>query len=142
MGISLSFFDSAVDLDKYLDQQLADAKALLVSHGRRIEEARRNFEGPRAGEKAKEKKKDPNSSKKGGAKQMDLDNFKLLANPSPEYEMNLLDEAILTIQDKISSLEKAKRQIVPRLKDTYNIVAIFDDGIPTAFMYHDQLKSG
>jgi hypothetical protein len=141
MGISLSFFDSPADLVKYIDQELAETNDLLLSHTRKLEGARKKFDAAKREEASKNSK----ASKPGflgNAKQLsDIKDFKVLANPSPDYELNLLDEAIKTAQEKIGTLEKAKKQVIPALRNSLKITAIFDNQVLIAFMYHDESKN-
>lgn len=127
MGISLRFFDSPSDLVKYVDQQLAETRDLVLSHTGKLEEARRKFDT-----------KKQNASKQSARQVSDIGGFRMLANPSPDYELSLLDEAIKTAHEKIEALEKGKKLVIPALRNSAKITAIFDNEVLTAFMYHDE----
>ena len=132
MGIIISFFESKEDLSKYIEQQLTEAKNTLLSHSRRLSEAQKRFD-LEGGEQASKKKRE----KLNDTKQSDIAGFKVLINPTANYELNLLDEATKSLQEKIEVLERVRDQFLPNLKDG-KISAIFDDGIPTAFMHYTE----
>lgn len=141
MGISLSFFDSTADLIKYIDQELTETKGLLLSHTRKVEEARKRFDAAKKEETSKNSKAS-RSGLLGNTKQLsDIKDFKVLVDPSPDYELNLLDEAIKTAQEKIEALEKAKKEVIPVLRNSTTITAIFDNEVLIAFMYHSSPKN-
>jgi hypothetical protein len=130
MGIIISFFESREDLSKYVEQQLAEAKNTLLSHSRRLSEAQKRFDLEGGGQDGKKKREKQNDTK-----QSDIAGFKVLINPTANYELNLLDEATKSVQEKIEVLERVRNQFLPNLKNG-KISAIFDDGIPTAFMHY------
>lgn len=124
MGITVSFFSSAQELSGFLQQQLAETKSLSLSLSKTISQARKEFDSSGT-----------DSKSKAGTRQTEMEGFRVLENPAASYELNLLDEAIKSAQDKIEVLERAGR-LIPKLKDSAKIAAIFDDGVPTAFMYY------
>ena len=130
MGIIISFFESKEDLSKYIEQQLTEAKNTLLSHSRRLSEAQKRFDLEGRGQDSKKKREKQNDTK-----QSDIAGFKVLINPTANYELNLLDEATKSVQEKIEVLERVRNQFLPNLKNG-KISAIFDDGIPTAFMHY------
>jgi hypothetical protein len=130
MGIIISFFESREDLSRYIEQQLSEAKNTLLSHSRRLSEAQKRFDLEGGGQDSKKKREKQNDTK-----QSDIGGFKVLINPTANYELNLLDEATKSVQEKIEVLEKVRNQFLPNLKNG-KISAIFDDGIPTAFMHY------
>jgi hypothetical protein len=119
MGIIVYFFDSPKDLGSYVEQQLKEARGLILSHSHRLEEARKKFD----------------SRTKGGTKsrQSEVAGFRVLVNPTADYELQILDEAVKSTQEKIEVLERVRKELIPSLKET-RVTAILDDGIPTAFM--------
>jgi hypothetical protein len=60
--------------------------------------------------------------------------FKVLTNPTPLYELNVLDEVVGFTQDKIDALERTKNELLPTLQDKRKIAVISYDGTPEAFM--------
>lgn len=130
MGIIISFFESTEDLSKYVELQLAEAKNTLLSHSSRVSEAQKRLEQSGVGNGGKKKHGIQSDTKK-----TEIAGFKVLINPTANYELNLLDEAIRSAQQKIEVLERVTKQLLPSLKNG-RIAAILDDGIPTAFMHY------
>jgi hypothetical protein len=130
MGIIISFFESREELSKYVEQQLAEAKNTMLSHSRRLSEAQKRYDLEGGGQESKKKRE-----KQDNTKQSDIAGFKVLINPTANYELNLLDEATKSVQEKIEVLDRIRNQFLPSLKNG-KIAAILDDGIPTAFMHY------
>lgn len=130
MGIIISFFESTEDLSRYVELQLAEAKNTLLSHSSRVSEAQTRLEQSGVGNDGKKKHAIQSDTKK-----TEIAGFKVLINPTANYELNLLDEAIRSAQQKIEVLERVTKQLLPSLKNG-RIAAILDDGIPTAFMHY------
>ena len=70
-------------------------------------------------------------------KQVEIEGLKVLINPTPSYELPVLDEAIGYIQTKLEALERIKKYLLPSLKSYAKITAIYDEGIPQAFMCYE-----
>ena len=132
MGIVILFFESIEDLSRYIEQQLVEAKSTLLSQSRRLSEAQKRFDMERVGQDTAKKRE-----KQSNTRQMDIAGFKVLVNPTANYELNLLDEATKSVQEKIESLERIRKQFISSLKNG-KIAAILDDGIPTAFMHYTE----
>ena len=130
MGIIILFFESKEDLSKYIELQLTEAKNTLLSHSRRLSEAQRRADLEGGGQNNKKKQDNQNNTR-----QTDIAGFKVLINPAANYELNLLDEATKSVQEKIEVLERIRKQFLPSLKNG-KIAAVLDDGIPTAFMHY------
>jgi hypothetical protein len=130
MGIIILFFESIEDLSKYADLQLAEAKNTLHSHSRRLSEAQKRVDLEGGGQNNKKKQ-----DKQNDTRQTDIAGFKVLINPTANYELNLLDEATKSVQEKIEVLERIRKQLLPELKNG-KIAAVLDDGIPIAFMHY------
>ena len=88
MGIVILFFESIEDLSRYIEQQLVEAKSTLLSQSRRLSEAQKRFDMERVGQDTAKKRE-----KQSNTRQMDIAGFKVLVNPTANYELNLLDEA-------------------------------------------------
>lgn len=138
MAITVTFFDNVDDLAKHVDQSIADTKAALGYHTQHIEETRKRYE--------KSKKRLDGFKKLGGkadhlkdTKQVEVAGFRVLINPSAEYELTIMEEAITSIQDRLTAFEKAK-QLYPAVSDdNMKIAMILNDGIPTGFMFYVQI---
>ena len=130
MGIIILFFESREDLSRYADLELTEAKNTLLSRSRRLSEAQKRADLEGGGQKNKKKQ-----AKQNDTTQTDIAGFKVLINPTANYELNLLDEATKSVQEKIEVLERIRKQLLPGLKNG-KIAAVLDDGIPTAFMHY------
>lgn len=137
MGIGLTFFNSSEDYARFVESQLGDLKAQFHSHSKLLDEVRRKSSGPgsQAGLQQLRNNK-PDSSTNNNTRQIQVDSFKVLMNPSSEYEATILDEAIRTVQEKIEKLEKIQQQVIPLLKNSSKLAVILMDDFPTAFMYY------
>lgn len=136
MGIGLTFFNSTEDYARFVENQLSDLKALSHSHSKMLDEAQR--QSTRSGRQASAKQsRIAKPTALANTRQIQVDTFKVLMNPSPEYEASVLDEAIRTIQEQIETLEKTQKQVIPLLKNGTRLAVIFMDGRPTAFMYYE-----
>jgi hypothetical protein len=129
MGVSIAFFESVADCGKYVDQQIVEAKRLLMSYTKQVEEVRVRYESAPKAEK----------NPRGGAsrqslRQAEVAGFKVLTNPTPLYELNVLDEVVGFTQDRIDALERTKNELLPTLQDKRKIAVISYDGTPEAFM--------
>lgn len=134
VGIGLTFFDSTDDFTRFLEKQLTDMKALFHSHSKKLDDAQQQSK-PSGTQGSSKQTKILKPS--GNTRQIQVDTFKVLVNPSPEYEASILDEAIKTVQEQIDALEKTQKQIVPLLRNNTKLAVIFMDGLPTAFMYYE-----
>lgn len=139
VGIGLTFFNSSEDYAKFVDNQLIDLKTQFQSHSKMLDDVHRrsNSSGPQASSKQSSIK--PNNNTTGNTRQIQADAFKVLLNPSAEYEASVLDEAILAIQEKIEKLEKIQKHVIPLLKNGSRLAVIVMDDVPTAFMYYERI---
>lgn len=128
MGVSIAFFESVADCSRYVDQQIIEAKRLLLSHTEQIEKIRRKYESM------------PKTEVNGRAghqslRRTEVAGFKVLTNPTPLYELNILDEVVGATQDRIDALERTKKELLPTLQDKNSKIAVISyDGTPEAFM--------
>jgi hypothetical protein len=129
MGVSIAFFESVADCGRYVDQQIVEAKRLLMSYTKQVEEVRVRYESaPKAEANLKSRASRPS------LRQAEVAGFKVLTNPTPLYELNILDEVVGFTQDRIDALERTKNELLPTLQDKRKIAVISYDGTPEAFM--------
>jgi hypothetical protein len=130
MGISVAFFDSIDVLARYTEEKLKQANEAYSLYTRKIEDTRTIYtkDFPQKGS-MKERSR--------SAIQKEIGGFKVLTNPTSEYELNILDEALKATQDRIDALMRVKRELLPSFKQNGRIAAIFEDEIPIAFMYYE-----
>lgn len=131
MGISVAFFDSIDVLAKYVEDELKQANEAYFLYTRKIEDARTTYT------KGSLSKKGSMDGRSRSAVQKEIGGFKVLTNPTSEYELNILDEALKATQDRIDALKRVKKELVPSFKQNGRIAAIFEDEIPIAFMYYE-----
>ena len=137
MAIGLTFFNSSEDYSRFVESQLGELKAQFHSHSKLLDEIRRKAasSGIQSGGQQLRNAK-PESSTSNNTRQVQVDAFKVLMNPSAEYEASILDEAIRTVQEKIEKMEKIQQQVIPLLKNSSKLAVISIDDFPTAFMYY------
>jgi len=138
MALTVSIFNSATDFTKYIEQTISETKSALGLQMSKIEEIRKKYEKTK-------KRYDTLKKLTGGktdilkdTKQLDVAGFKVLVNPTADYELKLWEEAIESMQQKLQSFEKA-RELFPVLGDeTMKIGMVLNDGLPTGFMLYMQ----
>lgn len=138
MAITITFFNNVSELSKHVDQSLVDTKEVLGVHLREVETIRKRYE------KAK-KRFDGFKKMTGGkadhlkdTKQLEVAGFKVLVNPTSEYELTLMEDAISSLQDRISAFEKT-RELFPAVSDeNMKIGMVLNDGTPTGFLFYVQ----
>lgn len=133
MGISVAFFDSVGNLAKYVETELREANQLYSFYTKKIEDTRAVYTKSSGSHRQKE-----SAISNKSAIQKEVGGFRVLANPTPEYELNVLDEALKTTQERIDALKRVKEELLPSFKQNGKVAAIFEDEIPIAFMYHEQ----
>ncbi len=136
MTITIVFFDSGSEFIKHVEQSIVETKTLLGVQMNQIEETRKRYD--------KEKKRNDTLKRLAGGKreilqdtkQLEMAGFKVLVNPSPEYELTLMEDAINSLQEKLDAFERTK-QIFPQLgEDNLRIGMVQSEGVPTGFMMY------
>jgi hypothetical protein len=140
LAINLLYFSNPKDFEGYVIQEIADAKKTILSYSEKLNTASKRYESLPKGDGKKKSKwtGGGGSDILGNTKQQEVEGFKILVNPTPNYELSILDEAIRSVQERLEALEKIEKHLMPNLRDHPNITAIFDDGIPVAFMYGEE----
>lgn len=139
MAINLLYFSNPKDFEGYVIQEIADAKKTILSYSEKLNNASKRYESlPKGDGKKKAKWTGGGSDLLGNTKQQEVEGFRILVNPTPNYELSILDEAIKSTQERLEALEKIEKHLMPSLQNHPNITAIFDDGIPIAFMYGEE----
>ncbi len=139
MAINLLYFSNPKDFEGYVLQEIAEAKKTILSYTEKLNNASRRYESlPKGDGKKKSKWTGGGSDVPASTKQQEVEGFKILVNPTPNYELSVLDEAIRSVQERLEALEKIEKRLMPVLQNHPNITAIFDDGIPVAFMYGEE----
>ena len=69
-------------------------------------------------------------------KQTEISGFRVLMNPTAEYELNLMEEAITSLQERLTNFENS-REIFPVLsEETMKVGVVLNDGLPTGFLFY------
>ena len=139
MAINLLFFSTSEDFAGYVIQEIVEAKKMILSHTQKLNEASRRFDNnslPKGD--GRKKPKWGGSELPGNTKQQEVEGFKILVNPTPNYELSILDEAIKSAQDRLEVFERIEKHLLPGLKNHAKITAILEDELPIAFMYNEE----
>jgi hypothetical protein len=137
LAINLLFFSTSEDFAAYVIQEIVGAKKTILSHMQRLNEASRRFDSSPKGD-GRKKPKWGGSELPGNTKQQEVEGFKILVNPTPNYELSILDEAIKSAQDRLEVFERIEKHLLPGLKNHAKITAILEDELPIAFMYNEE----
>jgi len=136
LTITISFFNSKMEFKKYVEQSITETNALLGTHMVQTEEVRKRFD--------KSKKRFDTLKKFGGGKQdvpkdtkqMEVAGFKVLVNPTADYELTLMEEAVSTLQERLDAFEKTKEIFPVLTEEDMRIGVVLNEGIPTGFMLY------
>lgn len=128
----------AEDFEGYVIQEIAEAKKTVLSHTQRLNDASKRFDNLMPKGDGKKKPRWMGSDLPGNTMQREVEGFKVLVNPTPNYELSILDEAIKSTQERLGAFEKIEKHLLPGLKNHAAISVIFDDGLPIAFMYNEE----
>lgn len=142
MAINLLFFTTSEDFAGYVIQEIVEAKKTVLSHMQRLNEASRrldnNNNSPQKGDGKKKSKWAGSDLPQENTKQQEVEGFRILVNPTPNYELSILDEAIKSVQDRLDVFERIEKHLLPSLKNHAKITAILEDELPIAFMYNEE----
>jgi hypothetical protein len=135
MTITVAFFDSVPDFKKHVDTTISETKTRLGVTLQKTEEVRKRYEVVKKHfdslRKLPGKKDIPKD-----IKQMEVASFRILINPSPDYELTLMEESVSSLQEKIESFEKTK-EIFPSLSEkNMKIAMVLNEGVPAGFMFY------
>ncbi|MHC1601094.1 MAG: hypothetical protein ACXQTI_08605 [Candidatus Nezhaarchaeales archaeon] len=130
MSIELLMFKNIDELFKYIDDEINRVRTLLSEYFRRLDELRIKVERIKKLEKSI-------SSIAGGAikssegKEIDLMGIKVVIDPSYEQEVNFIEEAAKSLQDRLTVLQKIRKAIEPlsTIEDA-DIEVLMMNGVP------------
>jgi len=123
-------FKNIDELFKYIDDEINRVRSLLSEYFRRLDELRIKVERIKKLEKSI-------SSIAGGAikssegKEIDLMGIKVVIDPSYEQEVNFIEEAAKSLQDRLTVLQKIRKAIEPlsTIEDA-DIEVLIMNGVP------------
>lgn len=152
MAVTITYF-SVLDFQAYVEQAIKETKGSLFAHIAQIEEIRKRYRKPEKLENkddnnnsgpfwkklivgSGESKSDPFLPKE--TKKLEMNGFKVLINPTVEYELTLMEAAIASLEEKLDAFERAKELLGTLEKSENKICAVLTDGVPTGFMLYDK----
>jgi hypothetical protein len=130
MVLSMHEFHSDQEMLKYIEQEIINTKSIIKKHMEKAEEQRKKH--------ANLKGKYNEELLKGiNIEQRKVAGFKILINPTVEYELYLHESIVTTLQEKLRVLERVK-DIVRLLytENIKNVTMIMEDGKPIGFMIY------
>jgi len=133
--ITVEFFESISEFKKHVDATINETNKTLGIALQRTEAIRRRYEA---------KKKEVDSLQKlavkkdfsKDTKQMEVASFKVLVNPSADYELTLMEESVSSLQEKIESFEKTKELFPSLSNESMKIAMVLNEGVPAGFMFY------
>jgi hypothetical protein len=131
MGISVTYFGSIDELTKHVDTEFKSSMELYSSYAKKIESARGSG-------RPDSSSKSSTSVTSRSARQQEIAGFSVLSDPSPDYEISILDDALKSVQEKIDALKRIKQGLLPKLGPSGRVTVISEDGIPIAFINYSK----
>ena len=130
MTITVAFFESLQDMRKYVDKSISETKSALGETYAKTEEIRKRYEFSKGDQTQGGKKSGPSN-----IKQKEVAGFRVLVNPTPDYELKVIEDSVASLQERIEMLEKTK-ELYPALdKQGARIAMVLDEGVPSGFMF-------
>lgn len=135
MTITIVFFESVPEFKTHVERAISETKSTLGQTLAKTEDVRKRYDVAmkrfEALKKLSGKKEIPKDTK-----QMEVAGFKVLVNPSADYELTLMEESVSSLQEKLDAFEKTK-EIFPALNgDSMRIAMVLNDGVPAGFMFY------
>ena len=138
MAITVNFFDNVSELSKYVDKAVADTKTELGTHLKLVEDVRKRYDKAKKRYEGFKKLTGGKSDHLRDTKQLEVAGFRVLVNPTSEYELTLMEDAITSLQDRLTAFEKT-RELFPAVSDeNMRIAIVLNDGTPTGFLFYVQ----
>ncbi len=141
MVIATVHFQSGAEFTKYLEKTIGEIKNTLGDYLKEVEEVRERYDKARKSydvvKKMMKGKKEGGGDSIIGTKQLEVAGFRVLMNPSAEYELSLMESVITSVQERLEAFERAK-ELLPLLSSQVGtkLTMVLDDGIPTGFMVY------
>jgi hypothetical protein len=135
VAITVIFFDSISEFKKHIEAAIGETKTTLGITLQKTEEVRKRYEVVKKQfeslQKLSGKKEIPKDTK-----QMEVASFKVLVNPSADYELTLMEESVSSLQEKIESFEKTKELFPSLSNESMKIAMVLNEGVPAGFMFY------
>jgi hypothetical protein len=129
------FFESVPEFKNHVERTISETKSTLGQTLAKTEDVRKRYDVTmkrfEALKKLSGKKEIPKDTKK-----LEVAGFKVLVNPSADYELTLMEESVSSLQEKLEAFEKTK-EIFPALNgDSMKIAMVLNEGVPAGFMFY------
>lgn len=137
-SLELRTFQTPEELKKFLDDEIGRLRTLLGDHLRRLEEARIKAEKLRKAHDALAKfagsKQIPNFE----GREVDMTGLRVMINPTPRQEMDLLEEVVKTLQDKLNTVQRVRKAFDPLAVEEgiVTITVAIADNVPHKLMLY------
>jgi hypothetical protein len=135
VAVTVTFFESVPDFKRHVDETIAETKTTLGMTLQKTEEVRKRYEVAKKHfdslRKLSGKKDVPKDTK-----QMEVATFKILINPSADYELTLMEESVSSLQEKLESFEKTKELFPSLTENQMKIAMVLNEGVPAGFMFY------
>lgn len=130
MSVELLMFKNIDELFKYIDDEINRVRALLSDYFRRLDELRVKVERIKKLEKSISSIVG-SAIKSSEGKEIDLMGIKVVIDPSYEQEVNFIEEAAKSLQDRLTVLQKIRKAIEPlsTIEDA-DIEVLIMNGVP------------
>jgi len=130
LSVELLMFKNIDELFKYIDDEINRVRALLSDYFRRLDELRVKVERIKKLEKSISSIVG-SAIKSSEGKEIDLMGIKVVIDPSYEQEVNFIEEAAKSLQDRLTVLQKIRKAIEPlsTIEDA-DIEVLIMNGVP------------
>ncbi|MCP8309217.1 MAG: hypothetical protein H3Z53_04355 [archaeon] len=138
-SLELKMFNTPDELKKFLDDEIGRIRTLLGDYLRRLEENRIKTEKLKKAQEAIIKFAGEKQIPSLEGREIDLSGFKVFVNPSLRQEMDVLEDIVKSLQDKLNTIQKIRKALEPLTgfeEGIVTIVAIISDNVPIKLMIH------
>lgn len=130
MVLSMIEFYSDQELLKYVEQEITTTRNNIKVHTEKAEEQRRKYTNLKG-------KYNEELLKGVNIEQRKVSGFKVLMNPTVEYELYIHESIVASLQEKLEALERTKNVAkFMHAEGVEKVVMIVDDGKPIGFMVY------
>jgi hypothetical protein len=138
-SLELKSFNTPEELKKFLDDEIGRIRTLLGDYLRRLEENRIKAERLKKAQEAIVKLAGEKQVPSFEGREIDLSGLKILVNPGLKQEMEVLEDVVKSLQDKLNIIQKIRKALDPLTSFEEGIVTIstvMSDNIPIRIMIH------
>lgn len=130
MVLSMIEFYSDQELLTYVEQEITTTRNNIKVHTEKAEEQRRKYTNLKG-------KYDEELLKGVSIEQRKVSGFKVLMNPTVEYELYIHESIVASLQEKLEALERTKNMAkFMRAESVEKVVMVVEDGKPVGFIVY------